>query len=257
MSPNLTKIESENNHTCKDFMQVITPIIGEIKMKRPEFKNEKLLRQALTHRSYVSENPGTREEDNERLEFLGDALLTFLSGEYLYQRHPEMAEDQMTRRRSALVDEKQLSRFAIEIGLDLKMRLGKGAYREGGITNPNLLSGTFEAFIGAYYLDTQNIEPVREFVNEMFDSVPDNIVERRSSVDSKNRFQEWVQANGDTTTPKYVTIQAGGAPHKPEYLAKVYVGEKQYGEGKGSSKKEAEKQAAEDALARLKKRGLI
>jgi len=228
-------------------------------MKRPEFKNEKLLRQALTHRSYVRENPGTREEDNERLEFLGDALLTFLSGEYLYQRHPEMAEDQMTRRRSALVDEKQLSRFAIDIGLDLKMRLGTGAYREGGITNPNLLSSTFEAFIGAYYLDTQNIEPVREFVNGLFDSVPNKIVERRSNVDSKNRFQQWVQANSDTTTtpPKYVTIQAGGMPHKPEYLAKVYVAEKQYGEGKGSSKKEAEKQAAEDALAKLKKRGLI
>ena len=226
-------------------------------MNRPEFKDEKLLRQALTHRSYVSENPGTREEDNERLEFLGDALLTFLSGEYLYQRHPEMAEDQMTRRRSALVDEKQLSRFAIEIGLDLKMRLGKGAYREGGITNPNLLSSTFEAFIGAYYLDTQNIEPVREFVNGMFASVPDNVVEHRSSVDSKNRFQEWVQANSDSTPPKYETIQAGGAPHKPEYLAKVYVGEKQYGEGKGRSKKEAEKIAAEDALSKLKKRGLI
>lgn len=226
-------------------------------MKRPEFKNEKLLRQALTHRSYVSENPGTREQDNERLEFLGDALLNFLSGEYLYQRHPEMGEDQMTRRRSALVDEKQLSKFAIEIGLDLQMRLGTGAYRQGGITNPNLLSSTFEAFIGAYYLDSKNIDSVREFVNGLFDSVPNNIVERRSNVDSKNRFQQWVQANSDNTPPKYVTIQAGGAPHKPEYLAKVYVGEKLYGEGKGSSKKEAEKTAAEDALARLKKRGLI
>src|SRR6478672_1844584 len=124
------------------------------------FKDEKLLRLALTHRSYVNENPGEMEH-NERLEFLGDAILTFLSGEYLYQRHPEMGEDEMTRRRSALVDEKQLARFATEIGLDLKMRLGKGAYREGGITNPNLLSSTFEAFIGAYYLDTQDMDKVR------------------------------------------------------------------------------------------------
>ncbi|MEG4962986.1 MULTISPECIES: ribonuclease III [unclassified Microcoleus] len=229
----------------------------ELKITLPEFKNEKLLRQALTHRSYVNENPTFHEEDNERLEFLGDALLTFLSGEYLYQRHPEMGEDQLTRRRSALVDEKQLARFATEIALDLKMRLGKGAYREGGITNPNLLSSTFEAFIGAYYLDTQDMDKVRQFVWQMFDSVPENVVETRSTVDSKNRFQEWVQANGDTTPPKYVTVQAGGTPHKPEFLAKVYVAEKLYGEGKGKSKKDAEKNAAEDALAKLKKRGLI
>ncbi|MEG4917363.1 ribonuclease III [Microcoleus sp. B7-D4] len=229
----------------------------ELQITLPEFHNEKLLRQALTHRSYVNENPTFNEEDNERLEFLGDALLTFLSGEYLYQRHPEMGEDQLTRRRSALVDEKQLARFATEIGLDLKMRLGKGAYREGGITNPNLLSSTFEAFIGAYYLDTQDMDKVRQFVQQMFDSVPENVVETRSTVDSKNRFQEWVQANGDTTPPKYVTVQAGGTPHKPEFLAKVYVAEKLYGEGKGKSKKDAEKNAAEDALAKLKKRGLI
>jgi ribonuclease-3 len=235
----------------------LTNSTQEIKIPLPEFKNEKLLRQALTHRSYVNENPAYREEDNERLEFLGDALLTFLSGEYLYQRHPEMGEDQLTRRRSALVDEKQLARFATEIALDLKMRLGKGAYREGGITNPNLLSSTFEAFIGAYYLDTQDMDKVRQFVWQMFDSVPENVVETRSTVDSKNRFQEWVQANGGTTPPKYVTVQAGGTPHKPEFLAKVYVAEKLYGEGKGKSKKDAEKNAAEDALAKLKKRGLI
>ena len=228
----------------------------EIKITLPEFNNQKLFRQALTHRSYVNENPTFREEDNERLEFLGDALLTFLSGEYLYQRHPEMGEDQLTRRRSALVDEKQLARFATEIALDLKMRLGKGAYREGGITNPNLLSSTFEAFIGAYYLDTQDMDKVRNFVRQMFDSVPENVVETRSTVDSKNRFQEWVQSNGDTTPPKYATVQEGGTPHKPEFLAKVYVAEKLYGEGKGKSKKDAEKNAAEDALAKLKKRGL-
>ena len=229
----------------------------ELKITIPQFTNEKLFRQALTHRSYVNENPTFREADNERLEFLGDALLTFLSGEYLYQRHPEMGEDQLTRRRSALVDEKQLARFATEIDLDLKMRLGKGAYREGGITNPNLLSSTFEAFIGAYYLDTQDMDKVRSFVWQMFDSVPENVVETRSTVDSKNRFQEWVQASGDTTPPKYATVQEAGTPHKPEFLAKVYVAEKLYGEGKGKSKKDAEKNAAEDALAKLKKSGLI
>lgn len=222
------------------------------------FRNEKLLRQALTHRSYVNENPSVGEENNERLEFLGDALLTFISGEYLYHRYPKMAEDEMTRRRSALVDEKQLAKFAIEVGLDLRMRLGKGAIREGGYTNPNLLSSTFEAIIGAYYLDNNsNIESLRPHVEELFDSVPDNIVVSRSEVDSKGRFQQWVLASPDTTPPKYVTVQEGGLPHAPEFLAKVFVGEKEYGEGRGRSKKEAEKRAAEDALAKLKKRGLL
>jgi ribonuclease-3 len=240
-------------------MQLINSTREEIKMhKILTFRNEKLLRQALTHRSYVNENPGVGEENNERLEFLGDALLTFLSGEYLYRHHPEMAEDQLTRRRAALVDEKQLAKFAIEIGLDLRMRLGKGAIREGGFTNPNLLSSTFEAIIGAYYLDNNSdMNAVRPHVEELFDSVPNSIVVSRSNVDSKGRFQQWVLASTDTTPPKYLTVQAGGLSHAPEFLAKVFVGEKEYGEGRGRSKKEAEKCAAEDALAKLKKRGLL
>lgn len=223
------------------------------------FRDEKLLRQALTHRSYVNENPGTGEENNERLEFLGDALLTFLSGEYLYHHYSHMAEDEMTRRRSALVDEKQLARFAIAVGLDLRMRLGKGAIKEGGFTNPNLLSSTFEAVIGAYYLDNdRDINAIRPYLEELFNSVPDSIVIPRSDVDAKGKFQQWVLANKDTETnlPKYVTVQEGGLPHAPEFLAKVLVGEKEYGEGRGRSKKEAEKRAAEDALAKLRKRGL-
>lgn len=228
-------------------------------MKLPTFQNEKLLLHALTHRSYANENPGECE-NNERLEFLGDALLTFLSAEYLYRRHPKMGEDQMTRRRSALVDEKQLAKFATDIDLTFKMRLGKGAISEGGYTNRNLLSSTFEAVVGAYYLDNNlDVEKVRDFVEPLFDSVPEDIVVSLSNVDSKNRFQQWVQANPElgSTPPKYVTQQAGGTPHAPEFIATVFVGDKPYGEGKGRSKKDAEKAAAEDALFKLKKRGLI
>lgn len=221
------------------------------------FKNEKLLRRALTHRSYVHENPGEGEH-NERLEFLGDALLNFLSGEYLYRRHPERGEDELTRRRSALVDEKQLAKFAIEVGLDFRMRLGKGAILDGGFQNPNLLSSTFEAVVGAYYLDNDsNIEAVRAIIEPLFDSVPEQMVVSRSNVDSKNRFQEWVQRNVTIIPPKYVTEQVGGLSHAPEFIAKVFVGEKNYGEGKGRNKKDAEKAAAEDALAKLKKQGLL
>ncbi|MBE8998299.1 ribonuclease III [Nostoc sp. LEGE 12447] len=222
------------------------------------FHNEKLLRQALTHRSYVHENPGEGEH-NERLEFLGDALLNFLSGEYLYSCHPEMGEDELTRRRSALVDEKQLAKFAEEVGLDFRMRLGKGAIRDGGYQNPNLLSSTFEAVLGAYYLDNDsNIEAVRAIIEPLFDSVdPKHIVVSRSNVDSKNRFQEWVQRNVTPNPPKYFTEQIGGPSHAPEFIAKVLVDEKIYGEGKGRNKKEAEKAAAEDALTKLKKQGLL
>jgi len=221
------------------------------------FHNEKLLRQALTHRSYMNENPGETEH-NERLEFLGDAILTFLSGEYLYQRHPNMGEDEMTRRRSALVDEKQLARFATEIGLDRLMRLGQGAIRDGGYQNPNLLSSTFEAVIGAYYLDNnRSIAAVYPLVEQLFDSVPEGILASRSTIDSKNRFQEWAQANGVKNPPKYVTEKVGGMDHAPEFIAQVYVDNQIYGEGKGRSKKEAEKQAAEDALANLKTLGLL
>ncbi len=221
------------------------------------FNDEKLLRRALTHRSYISENP-EESGDNERLEFLGDAILNFISGEYLYQTHPELDEGEMTRRRAALVDEKQLAQFAIEIGLDFRIRLGQGTIRAGGFQNQNLLSSAFEAVIGAYYLDkNRDIEAVRSLVEELFSSVPEGVMAVRSNIDSKNRFQEFMQANGAKTLPRYFTEKVGGADHAPEFLSKVYVDDKPYGEGKGRSKKEAEKKAAEDALAKLKRRGLL
>lgn len=216
------------------------------------FSNEKLLRQALTHRSYVNENPGEGEH-NERLEFLGDAILNFLSGEYLYEKFAAKGEDELTRLRSALVEEKQLAKFAIEVGLDFRMRLGKGTIRDGGFQNHNLLSSTFEAVIGAYYLDNdRNVARLSDIVKPLFDSVSENIVEIRSNVDSKNRFQELVQAQGITNPPKYVTEQIGGPSHAPEFRAKVLVEGREKGEGKGKNKKEAEKAAAEDALAKWK-----
>lgn len=220
------------------------------------FRDEKLLQQALTHRSYVNENPG--EVHNERLEFLGDALLTFLSGDYLYRCYQDIAEDEMTRRRSVLVDEKQLAKFAIAVGLDLKMRLGKGAIQNGGFNNPNLLSSTFEAVVGAYYLDCdRNIEAIRPLVEDLFNSVPQTSPNLRSNVDSKNQLQEWVQANFGSMLPKYETKRIGGPDHLPEYQARVLVGERPYGEGKACGKKEAEKRAAEDALSKLKKQGFL
>jgi ribonuclease III len=216
------------------------------------FNDEKLLHQALTHRSYRNEH--FRASDNERLEFFGDAILSFVSGEYLYQRHPEMGEGEMTRQRIAMVDEEQLAKFAIEMKLDSKMLLGQGAKLDGGPLNPNLLSSTFEAVVGAYYLDKGcNLETIRPLIYELFDSVPQEIKIVRSKLDPKNQFQAFVQKDGDTTPPKYVTEKKGGSEHSPEFISKVYVSDKFCGEGKGRSKKDAEKQAAESALAKLKK----
>jgi ribonuclease III len=218
-----------------------------------QFNDETLLRQALTHRSYANEHP-EEPGDNERLEFLGDAILNFVSGEYLYCQGPAMGEDEMTRRRAALVDEKQLAKFAITVGVDLHMRLGQGAIRDGGYQNPNLLSSTFEAIVGAYYLDRhRDIEAIRPLLEALFDSVVPTVMATRSTIDLKNQFQEWVQSNGTDKPPHYVTEKVGGTDHAPEFLARAYVGEKLYGIGRGKSKKEAEKQAAENALLKLKK----
>lgn len=229
-------------------------------IQEEKFNDISLLRSALTHRSYVHENP-LEGSHNERLEFLGDALLTYLSGDYLFRRHPNIGEDELTRRRSALVDEKQLSKFALEVGLDKKMRLGKGAIREGGDKNPNLLSSTFEAVIAAYYLDNNSdIEIVRGAIEPLFESVPEEIVEFRSNLDSINQFQAWVQRHipqNPPLLPKYITTKTGGVPHAPEFLTEVFVDNKKYGEGKGKNTKGAKKAAAENALLNLREEGFL
>ncbi len=229
-------------------------------IQQAKFNDDSLLRSALTHRSYVHEHP-QEGEHNERLEFLGDALLTYLSGDYLYNRHPEVGEDELTRRRSALVDEKQLSRFALEVGLDKKMRLGKGAIREGGYQNPNLLSSTFEAVIAAFYLDNNSdIEAVRNIIEPLFDSVPEEIVEFRSNLDPINQLQAWVQRHipqNPPNLPKYLPTKTGGLPHAPEFLCEVFVDHKKYGEGTGKNIREAKRAAAIDALNNLEDEGFL
>ena len=142
--------------------------------------------------------------------------------------------------RSALVDEVQLAQFAIDIGVQQKMLLGKGAILEGGCQNLNLLSSTFEALIGAYYLDNNSdIEAIKVIIHPLFDSVSEDIVASRSNLDVKNQFQEWVQHHISPIPPKYVTLQVGGLSHSPVFLAKVLVNGKKFGEGRGSNKKES------------------
>jgi ribonuclease-3 len=230
-------------------------------LERVPFQDASLLQRALTLRSYIFENPNSGE-DNERLEFLGDAVLNFLSGEYLYRRYPEMSEGEMTSWRSRLVDKPQLAEFATELGIGKWMRLSKGAETDGGRTSSSLLSDTFEAIIGAYFLDS-GIEAVRDFMEPLFTQAKENknpksLPEPKNPLDSKSRFQQWalanIEENPQRQVPKYITSRSGGTDNAPEFIAKVFVGEKEYGEGKGRNGKDAEKCAAEVAL---KKVGLV
>jgi ribonuclease-3 len=219
-----------------------------------EFHDEQLLWQALTHRSYANEHPG--EHHNERLEFLGDAVLNFISASYLYRNYPEIEEDEMTRRRSALVDEKQLALFADKTGITLRMRIGEGMMRAGGYQNPNLRSSTFEAVVGAYYLDRKlNLEQLIPILEELFETVPHKIMKQRSSLDPKNQLQQKIQRELGNQLPQYVTERVGGADHSPEYATKVFIANVLYGEGHGKNRKDSERQAADDALVKIKLSG--
>lgn len=223
----------------------------------PPIRDRQLLERALTHRSYVNEHP--TETNNERLEFLGDAVLGFLVGELLYTRYPQMSEAQLTRMRSALVDETQLGQLGREMGIGAIVRLGRGADLDGGRDSPSILSDTFEALIAAYFLEA-GIEAVRDYVREVFTGLAQNRVQEgsplppQSFIDTKNQFQQWVHAyfkESEKPKPEYVIVKQSGPDHAKEFVAEVRVNDRVYGRGRGRRKQEAEKKAAEDALKKL------
>lgn len=220
------------------------------------FQNACLLNLALTHRSYFYENPREVRDDNERLEFLGDAVLNFICSDFLFNFDSQINEAELTRIRSKLVDEEQLANFAKSLDLGRWMRLGRGAITEGGNTNSLLLSNTFEAIVGAYFLDS-GIEAVRTFLEALFADAVKELITAESGtnsshlLDAKNRFQQWVQLNVGPIIPKYSTIKEDGPAHAKEFTVQVYVNGKVYGKGTGRSKKDAEKRAAEEALNKI------
>lgn len=223
-------------------------------LELPPIRDRNLLNHALTHRSYINEH-NEATEHNERLEFLGDAVLGFLIGELLYKKYPEMSEAQLTRLRSKLVDETQLGKLGQQLGLGKLMRLGKGAQKDKGRENPSLLNDTFEAIIGAYFLDS-GIDAVRAYVQPIFTNLAEQIVTTQSKttkstfVDSKNRLQQWALAH-QGENPVYKIIAEVGPPHAKEFTAQVSIKGIIYGQGKGHRKQEAQKQAAEAALKQL------
>ena len=211
-------------------------------------KDAGLLTRALTHRSYVNEHQDSLE-DNERLEFLGDAALDFLSGAYLYKHFPEMDEGQLTRLRSALVRTEQLAAFAQEIELGESLLLGRGESLTGGRERPALLCAGFEAVVGALYLDS-GIEAVREFMLPRFRRAVEAVMKDESLFDSRSRLQIWAQGElGET--PEYTTIETRGPDHAREFVIAVRIKGDVYGEGIGPSKQAAAQEAAADALSKL------
>jgi ribonuclease III len=211
-------------------------------------KDMGLLTRALTHRSYLNEHSDS-VEDNERLEFLGDAALDFLSGAYLYKHFPEMDEGKLTRLRSALVRTEQLAAFANEIELGESLLLGHGESLTGGRERPALLCAGFEALMGALYLDS-GIEAVDDFMRPRFKRAVEAVMQDESLFDARSRLQIWAQAEvGDT--PEYVTVQTLGPDHAREFVVAVEIQGQVRGEGRGSSKQAAAQAAASDALAKL------
>jgi ribonuclease-3 len=214
-----------------------------------EFADKSLLRRALTHRSYLNEHPDFAFEDNERLEFLGDAVLDFLTGEYLYHRFPELAEGPLTSLRSSLVRREALAQFAEQIGLGQHLLLGHGEDASGGRKRPATLCATFEAVVGALYLD-QGIEAVRNFFEPIIGPEVARTLQEQLDKDDKSRLQELAQGRL-RCTPHYNTVSEMGPDHAKIFTVQVTICGTAYGQGTGYSKQQAAQAAAQQALERL------
>jgi ribonuclease-3 len=215
------------------------------------FDDKTLLQRALTHRSYVNENPSFPLEDNERLEFLGDAILDFVTAEYLYHRFPEMDEGRLTSLRAALVRTETLAQFASQLELGACLFMGRGEEENGGRERQIILCGCYEALVGALYLD-QGIEATRAFIIKAIKPVIQQVLESDAEKDSKSRLQELSQKHR-RITPTYRTLSEQGPDHAKEFTVAAMIGRKKYGVGTGNSKQAAAQLAAQAALERLER----
>jgi ribonuclease-3 len=214
------------------------------------FKNLLLLTRALTHRSYVNEHPEALE-DNERLEFLGDAVLDFVVGAWLYNHYPEMAEGELTRMRSALVRTEQLADYARGLNLGPAMRLGRGEIQAGGRSRDLLLCATFEGLVGALYLQN-SIEVVAQFIHPFLEKTSQDLLVQLDLYDPKSRLQEWSQGE-KLGIPKYETVQTSGPDHARFFEVEVRIQGQVLGRGTGHSKQVAARVAAQAALDAISK----
>jgi len=212
------------------------------------FDNIFMLSRALTHRSYLNEN---REvlEDNERLEFLGDSILSFIVAEWLYHNFPEKDEGFLTKVRAALVHTQQLSSFARRIELGPALLLGKGEANAGGRKRDAILCDAFEALIAAIYLEC-GLTTVKEFIIPLFELESEEILKSHSEEDVKSRLQEWAQAQG-FSAPSYVVLEEYGPDHDKRFVVVAMINNEKVAQGRGSSKQLAEKNAAQNSIKKL------
>ncbi len=213
------------------------------------FRDKSLLQRALTHRSYLNEHPEFLLEDNERLEFLGDAVLDFVTGEYLYHRFPELREGPLTSMRSVLVRRNTLARFARQCDLGRHLLMGHGEAESGGRNRPATLCAAFEALVGALYLD-QGLGSVQLLLEPLIVPEITRTLEDRLDRDPKSHLQELAQARMHRT-PRYATVAESGPDHAKEFTVEVTIGGQVYGQGQGPSKQLAAQAAARAALERL------
>lgn len=212
------------------------------------FKNSDLLSQAFVHRSHLNESTSYKES-NERLEFLGDAVLSFITSQYLYRTYPKFPEGTLTNIRSTLVKTKSLSTVASELGLGELLLLSKGEESSGGRHNESLLADSFEALLGAIFLD-QGIDTATAFLMKYLLHKTEDIIEKKSYVDFKSFLQEIIQEK-TKLSPVYHVVKSEGPDHNKTFWIDVLQGEIPLGSGVGKSKQEAEQQAAKNALEKL------
>src|SRR2546421_495702 len=208
------------------------------------FRVPALLHLALTHRSYIYETAGEGQQSNERLEFLGDSILAFVSTDFLYRTFPNLSEGELTDVRAILVKTETLANFAHDIQLGSYMRMGKGEQSSGG--GKRVLASAFEAILGAIYLD-QGTEAVQRFLFQRIEPMARHIVKKRLFKDNKSLFQELAQAH-DGITPSYRLVSQEGPSHNREFTVEVMLGEEVAGMGHGRNKQTAEQEAAHAAL---------
>ncbi len=214
------------------------------------FTDQNLLRQALVHRSYLNENPGFKLDHNERLEFLGDAVLELVVTDHLYHNY-EQPEGEMTNLRSAVVRGEMLSQIAQELGLEDYLLLSRGERQDTGKARQYILANAVEAVIGALYLD-QGYLAAKTLIDRHVVSKLEEVEEKGLHVDSKSRFQELAQEKY-RITPSYRVLEESGLDHEKMFIVGAYIGDTLFGEGRGSSKQEAQQQAARAALAKFLK----
>lgn len=212
------------------------------------FQNSQLLATALVHRSFVNENRSVTEH-NERLEFLGDAVLELVTTEYLFAKYPDKSEGDLTAWRSALVKGERLAEVAAELELGKYLQLSKGESRSGGREKAYLLANTFEAVLGALYLDGGFVV-VQDFLGRVLLPRIESILADGLHVDAKSKLQELAQEK-ESVTPEYKVLAEAGPDHAKEFTIGAFFGDKQVGEGVGSSKQAGEQAAARDGLTRL------